>query len=229
MEDDLYQNYNNRQTGCAMTPYSLLLMMVVAALTLVSAPMHASTEESRPRLEQFASYDDFLKAMVTWEARNQQPSPAAPALATAPPAAPAPAQPSTRPIPVPDGIDPTSETAPPPLAITGPEDLEVAVELAKDITHPDYKAPIRYNRSTHISFPLPTIDGSDMSQASISGALQPGITKSDSTGLLPAGKELNPLNDTATAPAGEPVPASYAGMNLRPGNGPSHVTVGSMN
>lgn len=226
MQGDLYQNYNNRQeTGCAMKPLSSLPMLVFTALTLLSAPSLALQDEGRPRLEHFASYDEFLKAMVTWEARQTSAPPAATAPAAAQPVAKAP---STRPIPVPEGVDPTSETAPPPLAITGPEDLEVAVELAKDITHPDYTAPIRYNRSTHISFPLPSIDGSDMSQASISGGLQPEASKIDDTALLVPGKEPNPLDETATAPAGAPVPASYAGMSLRPENGPSHVTVGTM-
>ena len=169
MTNNLYQNYNNRQdTGCAMKPLSTILTLAFAALTAVSAPSLALQDEGRPRLERYASYDAFLKAMVAWEARQGSPAPIA-ALPAPPPVAGT--TPSTRPIPLPEGVDPTSETAPPPLAITGPEDLEVAVELAKDISHPDYTAPIRYNRSTHISFPLPSIDGSDMSQASISNAI----------------------------------------------------------
>lgn len=182
-------------------------MLAFAALTLVSAPSLALQDEGRPRLERFASYDEFLKAMVAWEARQTSAPPAATAPAAAQPVAKAP---STRPIPVPEGVDPTSETAPPPLAITGPEDLEVAVELAKDITHPDYTAPIRYNRSTHISFPLPSIDGSDMSQASIGDAinggaplLAPQLSSSDtlppSAGDITAGGQ-QPLQGTpATA------------------------------
>lgn len=69
-------------------------------------------------------------------------------------------------------IDPTSELAPPPFEITGPENLEEAIEKARSIEHPDYKEQIRYRRTTHISFPLSRIDNpDDMSRASIAGAL----------------------------------------------------------
>lgn len=67
-------------------------------------------------------------------------------------------------------IDPTSEFAPPPFAITGPENLDHAIEQAKSIMHPAYKEKVRYHRSTHISFSLPTINGQDMSMASIDDA-----------------------------------------------------------
>ncbi len=195
MTIDLYQKYNNRQeTGRAMKPLSIILSLAFAALTLVSAPSLASQDEGRPRLERYASYDAFLKAMVAWESR--QGSITAPA-ASIPASAPvADSTPSTRPIPLPEGVDPASETAPPPLAITGPEDLEVAVELAKDISHPDYKAPIRYNRSTHISFPLPSIDGSDMSQASIAGGL--GV-KQAPIPQLPSSETLPPPSEDLSA------------------------------
>jgi hypothetical protein len=128
-------------------------------------------------------------------------------------------------------VDPTSETAPPPLAITGPEDLEVAVELAKDITHPDYTAPIRYNRSTHISFPLPSIDGSDMSQASIPGALQPAPTaghRGPMNDVTNPNTRIEALGDTKTTQL-ILQPDSYAGMSPTPVNGPRHIVVESLN
>ena len=175
---------------------------------------------------QKASYDEFLKAMVAWEARQGSTAPATTAPAPAPVAETAP---STRPIPLPEGVDPTSETAPPPLAITGPEDLEVAVELAKDISHPDYTAPIRYNRSTHISFPLPSINGSDMSQASIAGGLSatlPG-TPSDPTAVM--GPHHEPNATAGADPYDTAAPATVAGITLGRQNGPSHVIIRTNN
>lgn len=82
-------------------------------------------------------------------------------------------------------IDPTSEFAPPPFAITGPENLDHAIEQARSITHPAYKEKIRYHRSTHISFSLPTIDGQDMSKASIDDALgmQPMTEEEEASAL----------------------------------------------
>lgn len=228
MTIDLYQKYNNRQEpGRAMKPLSIILSLVFAALTLVSAPSFASQDEGRPRLERYASYDAFLKAMVAWESR--QGSITAPA-ASIPASAPvADSTPSTRPIPLPEGVDPTSETAPPPLAITGPEDLEVAVELAKDISHPDYKAPIRYNRSTHISFPLPSIDGSDMSQASIAGALTTSTSDNTGDAVTFVNQRIELNTTTGADPQDASAPATVAGITLGRQNGPSQVVIRTHN
>lgn len=206
-----------------MKPFSSLLVLAVTALTFMSAPLHASSDDKRPRLEQFSSYDEFMKAMVAWESRP----PAVTAATAKPAAAPQPAkEPSTRPIPLPEGVDPTSETAPPPLAITGPEDLETAVELAKDITHPDYKARIRYNRTTHLSFPLQSIDGSDMSQASVENALMVDKSTLDNDTTLPGiDQKLDAQNKFNP---GEPNVGGtsdiYAGITLRQ---PTLITIES--
>lgn len=223
MDTDLYQNYNNRQeTGCTMKPLSSFIKLAIVALAIGSAPLHAtSDEEGRPRLDQFSSYDAFMQAMVAWESR-----PARPQAIKSQTAATTPRPPATRPIPVPEGVDPTSESAPPPLAITGPEDLDTAVELAKDISHPDYTAPVRYNRSTHISFPLPSIDGSDMSQASVPGALQTDTRTATSSPPL-EGVEIEPLSSITTS--SNAAPAAFAGMSLGPVNGPSNIVVHSTN
>lgn len=190
-----------------------LLVMVIAALAFGSAPLHASADKARPRLEQYASYNEFLRAMVAWESR--------PAATREKPETPVPvaadAQLTTRPIPVPEGIDPTSETAPPPLAITGPEDLDVAVKLAKDIKHPNYTNPIRYNRTTHISFPLHSIEGSDMSQASVPNALQVGKTANNPATPLEAidqqlSHEQIKQNETPKVDALEAVPGISRGL-----------------
>lgn len=113
--------------------------------------------------------------------------PAGPLMAAESPAAPA--------------IDPTSELAPPPFEITGPEDLNEAIEKARSIEHPDYKEKIRYKRTTHISFPLTKIESADdMSQASIAGAL--GLEPAAAGGMtipLPSGK---PGTDYAAGPEG---------------------------
>lgn len=73
--------------------------------------------------------------------------------------------------PVTNSIDPASVLAPPPINITGPEDLSQAVEQARSISHPSYKEKIRYQRTTHLSFPLPSVENQDMSQASVSDVL----------------------------------------------------------
>lgn len=139
---------------------SVSLHALVLALTSLSAGLLMAASDERPRLENYPSSFEFLHALHEWnrahpDGEAQKPSSPPVAIEAVAQAA----------------IDPTSELAPPPFAITGPEDLDHAIERAKDIAHPAYKEKIRYRRSTHISFSLPTIDGKDMSQASINDAL----------------------------------------------------------
>ncbi|MCC1496994.1 hypothetical protein [Alcanivorax sp. 1008] len=55
--------------------------------------------------------------------------------------------------------------------ITGPEDLETAVRNASGYQQPNYSEPLRFNRTTHISFPLESLASEDMSDKAIDGAL----------------------------------------------------------
>lgn len=141
---------------------TLLLTLLLSALTVLSGGALAAASGERPRLEDYPSYYQFLQALDAWKkADAKAPAPAKP---VEPPAEP----------PAVADIDPTSELAPPPIIINGPEDLDEAVALARDIHHPDYKEKIRYRRTTHLSFPLRSIDGTDMSQASVGDALTLG-------------------------------------------------------
>lgn len=137
-----------------MTPSSALKLLALS-LTSLSAGVLAAAAEERPRMEDYPSSYAFLQALESWNK-------------SLPGKTPPPAPPSPPPIVV---TDPTSEQAPPPFEITGPESLDVAVEKARYIDHPAYKEKIRYRRTTHISFPLPSIDGQDMSQASVGDTL----------------------------------------------------------
>jgi len=38
--------------------------------------------------------------------------------------------------------------------VTGPEDLDKALKNAEGYQQPNYREPVRYNRTTHLSFPL---------------------------------------------------------------------------
>ncbi|MFN3586576.1 MAG: hypothetical protein ACK4UT_03645 [Moraxellaceae bacterium] len=169
----------------------LFILLACTALSLGFNPVLAAAEpEKRPRLEEYPSTTAWLQALQAYDRRRE------PALATATPAKETPAT-SPLPLPLPEGMDPASEAAPPPLLITGPEDLERAVELARDIHHPEYEQPIRYNRTTHLSFPLRTIESQDMSQAGIGNTLDSVIGAGGS--LL---EDFIPLDKQGEAPAG---------------------------
>lgn len=141
---------------------SAAVKLLLLVLSAVAGGSYAAASSERPRLEDYPSSYEFLQALQAWNREHPEGSvPARPAAATTTQAAPQAAA----------VLDPTSELAPPPIEITGPENLDHAVEQAKSIEHPNYKEKIRYHRTTHLSFPLPKIDGQDMSQASVGDAL----------------------------------------------------------
>lgn len=141
---------------------SAAVKLLLLVLSAVAGGSYAAASSERPRLEDYPSSYEFLQALQAWNREHPEGSaPVRPAATTATPAAPQ----ATA------VLDPTSELAPPPIEITGPENLDHAVEQAKSIEHPNYKEKIRYHRTTHLSFPLPKIDGQDMSQASVGDAL----------------------------------------------------------
>lgn len=63
--------------------------------------------------------------------------------------------------------------------ITGPEDLDTAVRKASGYQQPDYPEPLRFNRTTHISFPLESLATEDMADKAIDGALDKASNRSD--------------------------------------------------
>lgn len=141
---------------------NLRTTLALTLTALAAGPLHAAAD-ARPQLQDYSSPFLFLQALQQWTAAH-------PDGVANPTAAPAPV-PAT---PAPAVLDPTSELAPPPFEITGPENLAEAVAKARGLTHPHYTQKIRYHRSTHLSFPLRSIDGDDMSQASIANVLGQG-------------------------------------------------------
>jgi len=52
--------------------------------------------------------------------------------------------------------------------VTGPEDLDTAVSNAHGYVQPRYREPIRYNRTTHVSFPLTPLPGQQLADKALS-------------------------------------------------------------
>src|SRR5690606_7970122 len=62
--------------------------------------------------------------------------------------------------------------------VTGPEDLETAIMNAEGYEQPVYREQLRFNRTTHISFPLPKLDSREMAEkaaAAEAAALKEGL------------------------------------------------------
>ena len=52
--------------------------------------------------------------------------------------------------------------------VTGPEDLDTAVRNAHGYVQPTYREPIRFNRTTHVSFPLAPLPGQQLADKALS-------------------------------------------------------------
>lgn len=70
--------------------------------------------------------------------------------------------------------------------VTGPEDLDQAVSNAWGYQQPEYEEPVRFNRSTHISFPLAPLPGESMARQAIDGALDVAAEPGEKSVTLPA-------------------------------------------
>lgn len=141
----------------------------------------------KPKLENYTDYNTFLSDTVDYKrklhALQEQGMSAfeAPLMAkgSRPAAAPAPGGSATpEPVSAPEPEPVSKVTAEVSLdqpgqsyVIDGPEDLDNAVEKAKHLPHPNYHVNKRFNRTTSQSFPLSTVDGNDLSDAQVEGAL----------------------------------------------------------
>ncbi|MFP5440227.1 MAG: hypothetical protein ACLGHJ_01935 [Gammaproteobacteria bacterium] len=118
-------------------------------------PQKVFTE--KPRIEDYADYSTFLVDIM--EYRRQKEAQAAEAATR--PATPAPAAaPASGPV-----DDPSL------YFIGGPESLEDALARAKKLPHPVYSEPERFGRSTANSFPMPPLEGEDLSANEVPGQL----------------------------------------------------------
>lgn len=136
------------------------LLLAAALATAWCAPALAEDEMTprpqrvfaeKPRIEDYADYSNFLVDIM--EYRRQKDAQAA--AAAEKPAA----------IPPPVAEDPLL------YSISGPESLDEALRRAKRMAHPSYAEPERYGRTTASSFPMPAMEGKDLSTNEIQGNL----------------------------------------------------------
>lgn len=136
------------QVGVILSRCGLAIGMLLACTSLAVA----DDAVSRPRLEGYSSYGEFLQAMRVWRLQVQGAAQAAVTVTI-----PGKGLTSLQELPE-DSPEMNAllldEHSPPPLVVNGPEDLDQAVEQASHFIHPAYTAARRYHRSTYQSFPL---------------------------------------------------------------------------
>lgn len=130
----------------------------------------------RPEPANYSDNQAYIHALVDFKrcvAEQEHALPAAVVLPEALTASPLAAEvPPSSPLVTPSTAPDTSEEAPPPFVVDGPENLDDAVAKARNIPHPEYSETKRYNRTTAQSFPLPGMDPDYMADSRVAGALE---------------------------------------------------------
>tara|TARA_R110002073_G_scaffold84612_3_gene201657 strand:+ start:129975 stop:130529 length:555 start_codon:yes stop_codon:yes gene_type:complete len=132
-------------------PIAVLLLLLSVALSAQSQPAPLPPAEApspRPEISEYEDERQFVIDVLAWE--KQQAEIAA------------------------------ANIAPPDMSITndphdwhhvtGPESLSVAIENADGYVQPNYKETYRFNRTTHISFPLPKLISTEMAEEAATGS-----------------------------------------------------------
>jgi hypothetical protein len=124
-------------------------LTLVLALSL-AAPVAAQATElpPRPRMENYRDQTAFVADVLAWQQLRDQQARSAGT----------------------DTQGSDSQTEPDDWHhVTGPENLETAVRNAEGYVQPNYREKLRFNRTTHISFPLqhlpPTIMSAEVATA----------------------------------------------------------------
>jgi hypothetical protein len=133
-----------------MKRFRALPLISLAAL-LLAGPAPASEhngQDERPRIDQYSDASAFIEDLLAWQRRQQ-----------------------TR------QQDDTGHQSAPESDhdwhhVTGPENLEEALRNAYGYQQPDYKEQYRFNRTTHLSFPLESLPSNQLSSQAIQGGLR---------------------------------------------------------
>ena len=139
------------------TPIMLISVMMLAlngqALGAqdVESPQEALARAlgSRPEIRDYTRQDRFVTDLLAWQRHKSE---LEAKLARGEPIAP------PAPAPQPNWHH-----------VTGPEDLDTALHNAQGYKQPNYQEPIRYDRTTHLSFPLPPLPQQQLSEKILTG------------------------------------------------------------
>jgi hypothetical protein len=139
------------------TPIMLISVMMLAlngqalGAQEVESPQEALARAlgPRPEIRDYTRQDRFVTDLLAWQRhKSELEAKLARGESIAPPA----------PAPQPNWHH-----------VTGPEDLDTALHNAQGYKQPNYQEPIRYDRTTHLSFPLPPLPQQQLSEKVLTG------------------------------------------------------------
>lgn len=158
-----------------MARFSGLPALVALLVSLFATTGFADDKLTRPRLENYASYNEFLAAMYSYKKQLELEKKFADSLVIKidlpETAAETGGAVSSMPAKSPE-LSPLSDVYVPPLVINGPEDLEYAIAAARNFLHPVYTEQLRYNRTTAQSFPLKPVDTRVLEETAVNDGLK---------------------------------------------------------
>lgn len=121
-----------------------LFVLLITAGSASAASLDPADEEAlrqvlgpRPEIRNYSKQDQFVTDLLAWKARRKT---------------------LTQKLQQGEDILPPQPRKPNDWHhVTGPEDLDTALRNAKGYQQPNYKEALRYDRTTHLSFPLPPL------------------------------------------------------------------------
>lgn len=125
------------------------LTLLLCSLVQAAEPSQTATFKARPNIADYQDQKQFVIDVLEWE-RNQR------SAATS----------SNSAVEI-NGSAPHDWHH-----ITGPEDLSTAIKNADGYVQPNYKETYRFNRTTHISFPLPKLMSTEMAKEAATGSAE---------------------------------------------------------
>lgn len=139
------------------TPIMLISVMMLALNGQALAAQGVASQQDalaralgpRPEIRDYTRQDRFVTDLLAWQRhKSKLEAKLARGESIAPPA----------PAPQPNWHH-----------VTGPEDLDTALHNAQGYKQPNYQEPIRYDRTTHLSFPLPPLPQQQLSEKALTG------------------------------------------------------------
>lgn len=137
--------------------FLILLGLLLPAATMaagdsgLSQPQQQALEQAlgpRPDIHNYSRQDQFVTDLLAWQQRKTR---------------------LTARLARGESITPPRPTTPNDWHhVTGPEDLDTAVRNAHGYVQPKYREPIRFNRTTHVSFPLAPLPGQQLADKALS-------------------------------------------------------------
>lgn len=131
-----------RMTSKACIPY-LTVLCIAAVSPALSAQTPLPTK--RPQIEHYQDQRQFVIDVLAWEKRQTEKVQA-------------------------DAHHSQTDTPHDWHHVTGPENLNTAIENADGYVQPNYTETYRFNRTTHISFPLPRLMPTEMAEKAATGS-----------------------------------------------------------